>query len=143
MSESQPTLAEQVWNRAATDFGGSAAREGDRALADLLIAHGTVMNGGVGHAIDALSSDALSAAAAGYRFFGFEGVARLLENASTAGADELDQLEHTYAELVPSDRALVEHFEAFYLSSAEAFAPIEQSAAKPPDRRLICWNGDC
>ena len=51
----QLSLADQIWNRAALESGGPAAREGDRALAALLLAHGMVMNGGVGHALEVLS----------------------------------------------------------------------------------------
>jgi hypothetical protein len=63
------TEANRVWNRAALEEGGRAPREGDRALAALLLAHGMVMNGGVQHATEALSADEMAAAAAGFRYF--------------------------------------------------------------------------
>jgi hypothetical protein len=55
------STADRVWNRAALDAGGSPPREGDRALAALLLAHGMIMNGGVDHAVEALSAEELAA----------------------------------------------------------------------------------
>src|SRR5688500_7625383 len=123
MLEIHLSLANRIWNRAAMESGGPAAREGDRALAALLLAHGMVMNGGVGHALEVLSPDELAAAAGGYRFFGLEGVAALLEWAAGAAEDEVDRADSTYGEIVPNDQTLVERFEAFYRISPEAFAP--------------------
>lgn len=105
--------------------GGSKARVGDRALADLLLAHGMVMNGGVGHALQALSSDELAAAAAGYRFFGLDAVASLLEYSVTATEDEVDQADARYGAHIQSDQTLVDRFEALYSASPQDFASIE------------------
>jgi hypothetical protein len=74
---------DQVWNRAALQSGGLNPGEGDRALAALLVAHGMVMNGGVAHALESLSSEERSAAAAGFRFFSFSDIADLFGNATT------------------------------------------------------------
>jgi hypothetical protein len=52
MSDFALLLADHVWNRAALDGGGPKPRDGDRALADLLLAHGLIMNGGLGHALE-------------------------------------------------------------------------------------------
>ena len=71
-----------VWNRAALEDGGPTPAEGDLALAALLRAHGVVMNGGVDHALEVLSAAELRAALAGYRYFGFEQIALLLEDAA-------------------------------------------------------------
>ena len=128
MSEMELSLADHIWNRAALESGGSTAREGDRALAALLLAHGMVMNGGVGHAIEVLSRDELAAAAWGYRFFGFKNVASLLEGAADATEQELDQADVNYGELVPSDQTLVDRFEALYHTSPETFAPLTEAA---------------
>ena len=121
----QLSIAHQIWNRAAMESGGSRAREGDRALSDLLLAHGMVMNGGMGHALDALSSDELAAAAKGYRFFGLNDVASLIENSINATEDEVDQADARYGTLIPSDQTLVDCFEALYDASPQDFAPIE------------------
>lgn len=121
----QFTQADLIWNRAALESGGNAARVGDRALADLLLVHGLVMNGGVQSAVAALSAEELSAALSGFRFFGFAEVALLLE--SVAKAPELDHqaADESYWSLVPNDQTLVERFEAYYRHSPEAFAPPE------------------
>ena len=122
MSFSQTDL---IWNRAALESGGNTARTGDRALADLLLAHGTVMNGGVGHAVEALSLDEFSAAIAGFRFFGFDEVALLLQEVLKAPEQTLELADGSYGSLIPDDQVLVERFEAYYRSSPQAFAPID------------------
>jgi hypothetical protein len=121
----QLSSADQIWNRAAMESGGSKAREGDRALSDLLLAHGMVMNGGVGHALEALSSDELAAAARGYRFFGLDVVALLIEHSVNATEDEVDEADARYGALIPSDQTLVDRFEALYAASPHTFASIE------------------
>ena len=82
------TSADLVWNRAALDSGGSNPRDGDQALAALLLAHGLVMNGGVRHACSSLGPEELHAAVSGYRFFGFEEIATLLKRGASSGDDE-------------------------------------------------------
>lgn len=51
------TKVGMIWNRAVLDRGGSMARDGDVSLASLLFLHGMVMNGGLGHAVDVLTTD--------------------------------------------------------------------------------------
>lgn len=114
-----------IWNRAALESGGNAARAGDRALADLLLAHGMVMNGGIGHAVEALSLEEFSAAVSGFRFFGFDEVALLLERALRTPEQDLELADSSYGSLIPDDQVVVERFEACYCSSPEVFAPIE------------------
>ncbi|HKO45883.1 MAG TPA: hypothetical protein VJU84_21580 [Pyrinomonadaceae bacterium] len=121
----QLSIADQIWNRAAMESGGSNAREGDRALSDLLLAHGMVMNGGIGHALEVLSSDELAAAVRGYRFFGLDVVASLLEHSVNATEQEVNQADARYGALIPSDQALVDHFEVLYGESPHAFASID------------------
>jgi len=121
----QLSITDQIWNRAATESGGSKAREGDRVLSDLLLAHGMVMNGGVGHALGALSSDELEAATKGYRFFGLNDVASLLEDSLTATEDQVEQADACYGAHIPSDKTLVDRFEALYSASPQAFSSIE------------------
>ena len=94
-------------------------------MSDLLLAHGMVMNGGVGHALEALSSDELAAAATGYRFFGLDAVASLLEYSLNATEDEVDQADAVYGRHIPSDQTLVDRFEALYSPTPQAFVSIE------------------
>ena len=83
LQEVDLTEHDRVWNRAAMDDGGEEPRAGDRALADLLYAHGMVMNGGVHHALEVLTPDELKAAIAGFRYFSLGAVADLLEEGLT------------------------------------------------------------
>lgn len=119
----EQSKADRVWNRAALENGGTEPREGDRALAALLLAHGLVMNGGVEHAIEALEPDQLEAALSGFRFFSFEEVASFLDQSSRSILDE-DDADDTYAEMIPSDSVLVGRFEEFLNASPEMFAPL-------------------
>ena len=80
------------------------------------------MNGGVQHAIEALSPDELEAALLGFRFFSFDDVASLLVQ-STRNIDD-DAADAMYAEMIPSDSVLVNRFEEFLKASPEIFAPL-------------------
>jgi hypothetical protein len=123
------TEADLIWNRAC---GEDALRSlpGDRALADLLRAHGLAMNGGVQHAVECLTAAELTDAEAGYRFYGLAEVAALLSRARNlfeVGDDLEDheqQLDRQYAALIPSDSALVECFEKRLQTSPADFAPL-------------------
>ncbi len=112
----QLTQAYMNWNRAC---GEDPLRSlpGDRALADMLYAHGLIMNGGVLHAIECLTASELSDAKAGYSYFGLEAVTSVLsrarahfENDSDLGEHE-SQLDSQYIDLIRSDSVLVERFE--------------------------------
>jgi len=59
--------ADIIWNRACGE-DSLRSHPGDRVLADLLLAHGLAMNGGVLHAVECLSSDELLDAESGYVF---------------------------------------------------------------------------
>lgn len=127
------TEADLIWNRACGD-DPLRTLPGDRALADLLRAHGLVMNGGVLHAIECMTARALSDAEAGYRYYGLQDVASLLFHASaifkTAGPESHErELDGEYARLIPSDDALVERFERRLKSCPSDFAP-----PRPKDR---------
>ena len=110
------TKADLIWNRACGD-NQVRSLAGDRALADLLRAHGLAMNGGVLHAVECLTASELSAAEAGYRFYGLDTVASLLSRARTIvkKGEDLEayerKLDREYADLIPSDSSLVERFE--------------------------------
>jgi hypothetical protein len=115
---------DQIWNRAAMEAGGPDPREGDSALAALLLLHGMAMNGGIDHAIEVLSSEEYTSALKGFRYFGLEQAAALLEKATGATQLQLEQLNAEYGAVVPSDGTLVHAFQVKLLSSPEAFAPV-------------------
>jgi hypothetical protein len=71
------TEGDMIWNRACGE-GPLRALPGDRALAELLHAHGLAMNGGVLHAIECMTTKELSDAEAGYRYYGLDDVASFL-----------------------------------------------------------------
>jgi hypothetical protein len=123
------TKAEMIWNRAC---GEDPLRTlpGDRALSDLLRAHGLVMNGGVLHAVECLTDNELSNAKLGYRFYGLEGVTSLLSRAKSVfeSAEDLEcheqQLDRQYADMIPTDSSLVVRFEERLKSNPSDFAPL-------------------
>jgi hypothetical protein len=123
------TQADMIWNRAC---GADPLRTlpGDRALADLLRAHGFVMNGGVQHAVESLTGSALSDALSAYRFYGFDAAASLLSrsNAILEVNDNLGfhegQLDRQYAEIIPDDCSLVERFQKHLQLSPTEYAPL-------------------
>ena len=111
----------RVWNRAAVESGGTDPREGDRALAALLYAHGLVMNGGVHHALEILSDEEMRAAVSGFGFFSLAPVGRLLEVAQTLDEDTANQ--HYWA-VIPDDDTIDRRFRVVFRSSPDAFAPL-------------------
>ena len=123
------TQADIIWNRACGE-NPLRALPGDRALADLLRAHGLVMNGGVLHAVECLTATELSDAESGYRFYGFNAAASLLSRARRIfeTADDLgdheQKLDGQYADMIPSDSTLVDCFEKHLKSSPADYAPI-------------------
>jgi|SRR5580658_8291631 hypothetical protein len=121
--------ATRVWNRACSERGGPTPREGDIALASLLLAHGLVMNGGVLHAVGCLGDDQVSAACRGYSYFGFTSVVAVLEQARIAVATgsesgELEvRLDKTYAQVIDSDQVLTTAFERHFAANPSLYAP--------------------
>lgn len=112
----------RVWNRAALESGGAAPREGDRALAALLLAHGLVMNGGVHHALELLSPDEIRAAISGFEFFFLAPVGRLLEVAQSL---EEEAANRQYRAIIPNDDAIDRRLRVVFGSSPHAFAPLD------------------
>jgi hypothetical protein len=111
------TNAAMIWNRACGD-DPLRALPGDRALADVLYAHGLAMNGGVLHAVECMTVEEQCGVEAGYRYYGLDGIATLLtraretfETANDLG-DYVQQLNLDYVRLIPSDSLLVECFES-------------------------------
>jgi len=84
------------------------------------------MIGGLGHAVAFLTTEEYYAGVTGYRYFGLEEIASVLEAAKLCGSDvsALELLELRYNELVPSDDILTAAFEAVYKDSPNAFTPI-------------------
>jgi hypothetical protein len=123
------TESNMIWNRAC---GENPLRglPGDRALADLLHAHGLAMNGGLFHAVECLTAEELSDSEAGYRFFGLDDVATLLSRARVIFevGDDLEsheqKLDGEYAHIIPSDSSLVDRLEERLKSSPSDFAPL-------------------
>ena len=74
------TTAAMIWNRACGD-DPLRALPGDRALADVLYAHGLAMNGGVLYAVECMTVEEQCDAEAGYRYYGLDGIATLLTRA--------------------------------------------------------------
>lgn len=122
--------ADRVWNRAALENGGANPCDGDRALADLLLTHGLIMNGGVLHAFSSLEPTEWDAAISGYRFFGFEDIATLLERTASFDQSKFDDdddpladaCDRAYAEAIPEDAVLLERFKSIYAASPSSFA---------------------
>jgi hypothetical protein len=111
------TTAAMIWNRACGD-DPLRALPGDRALADVLYAHGLAMNGGVLYAVECMTVEEQCDAEAGYRYYGLDGIATLLTRAREIfeAANDLgdyeQQLNLDYVRLIPSDSSLVERFES-------------------------------
>src|SRR3954463_15940425 len=63
------TKAQRIWIR-AFKRKGAELKEGDRALGDLLLLHGYIMNGGISHGVLDPSPDKLEAGPPGYDYFG-------------------------------------------------------------------------
>jgi hypothetical protein len=127
------SVADRVWNRAALAKGGAAPRDGDRALASMVLAHSLAMNGGVLHAVESLTThepDEFIRARDGYVFFGFEAIAKLLDSAKAvldSGADleeaEL-RLDAAYGSAIPSDEQIVTAFERHFAVHPGLYAPL-------------------
>ena len=120
---------DRIWNRAAMEAGGSAPAKGDAALAALLLIHGMAMNGGLDHALEALSKEEFTKGIEEDRFFGLSNVASILEKMRNAKEFEYDSLDKEYGLAVPNDSTLVRAFERKLLSSPEAFSPLEGTDA--------------
>ncbi|MBN2384609.1 hypothetical protein JXQ70_17180 [bacterium] len=125
------TEADRIWNRAC---GQDPLRthSGDRALADLLVAHGLTMNGGVLHAVECLTEDEMLDVEAGYRFYGLDQVAAIFTHARRlVDTDEdLDDYEATldqeYADIIPDDTSLIKRFEKHLKENPSEYAPLRE-----------------
>jgi hypothetical protein len=129
--------ADRIWNRAACEHGGPVPADGDTALASLLSVHNLAMNGGLLHSVQNHSQDQIERAIAGYRYFGFDDAAAVVESVARRAAsidldaddDVAERLEidadESYAAAVPDDDAtLAASFEQLYERRPEAFSPL-------------------
>ena len=129
-----------MWNRATEAWNPETwegLQDGDRALAALLLVHGLVQNGGVLHAVEALKPVEIRRGSEGYRYFGLDGVADLMDGAfaqmsrlEVSSLSVQEELEHVwdraYQEILPTDQALADAFEAVYAHASADFAPPRQ-----------------
>ncbi len=124
--------ADRIWNRAAL-FWETDDRDrlsGDLALKALLLAHGLIMNGGVAHCHDAMSPEEVSQAVEGYRWFGLDQAAELVESTGNAvrngSMDEQASLaaDDAYNQAIPDDRVIETVFRAKFGAARDAFAPV-------------------
>ena len=131
--------ADLVWNRACSR-PDALNLTGDRALADMLLAHGYAMNGGVLHAVEDLAPEELEAAVAGYRHFGLAAAADLidevrarLQSLTDAAVDRLEhEADNRYGEIA-SDETLMEAFERRYRDRPEEFESLGEADFPTPD----------
>ena len=112
----------EIWNRAATEYGGANPAPGDFALAAILLAHGAVMNGGVAHAHEVLSAEELAAAISGFNYFAIPAAAHLLALPPPDTEEASEAADRAYWQAVPSDATLTHAFRIKLLSHPEAFA---------------------
>lgn len=127
--------ADRVWNRAALENGGVAPREGDEALANLLLFHGLVCNGGVHHALECCDETKTQSAVRGFEYFGLTEVASLLNRrrrgllAKWTGRAER-KANARYNRLLPHDDVIEMRFKERLRASPEAFAPLADDVDK-------------
>jgi hypothetical protein len=119
---------DQIWNRACLESGGASPAVGDRALAALLLAHGLVMNGGVVHALESLSSPEVFAAIAGFNYFGLSAASNVLQQSPDDSEETEERFNQMYWAAVPNDEAVAHAFRIKLLATPEAFAPIASGA---------------
>jgi hypothetical protein len=119
---------DQIWNRACLESGGASPAAGDQALAALLLAHNLAMNGGVVHALECLSAPEVSAAIAGFNYFGLLGASQVFQLAPDDSEETEERFNQMYWAAVPGDETINTAFRIKFLSSPEAFAPIGSGA---------------
>jgi|SRR5215831_11402452 len=122
-----------IWNRACSPGSDRLHLPGDRALADMILVHSLIMNGGVHHALEALTNHEVAAGIAGYSYFNLAPVAAFLAgvrddptNAPWTEANEIDA-NRRYHELVPDDDVLVSMFGAMLRGQPHDFERVRGS----------------
>src|SRR5438874_1312518 len=109
------TDADRVWNRAC-DREGDDVREGDRALAALLLVDGYIKNGGVGHAFD-LTPQELAEGIEGYKFFGLDELAAIIK--PHGGEEEAEYNKRYYRFTSGRDNRIRANFEEMFREHPE------------------------
>ena len=121
MAKQKLTNAGRVWNRACYREDVDR-REGDRALAAVLLVNGYIMNGGVGHAFD-LEAGELAEGIAGMAYFGLHDLVAIIK---PHGGEEEQEYNARYNALEGpggGDR-IRKAFEEMYRREPERFAPV-------------------
>jgi hypothetical protein len=112
------------WARIATPVPGSSLRAGDAALTAALALHSVAMNGGVFHALGVLSEYERSAACAGFRYYGLDDIAAVIEAA--AAEDRTDEsgarVDREYGDL-DVEAILDARFRADFAARRDHYAP--------------------
>lgn len=92
----------------------------------MLMAHSLIMNGGVLALCHALSKEELDSALHGYRYFGLDSAADLIESARLILPEEAEDAEAKLdAEYALTDNVLLGTFEAHFRRNPEAYGAIE------------------
>jgi hypothetical protein len=100
-------------------------REGDLALAALLLVDGYINNGGVGHAFD-LTSEELAEGIKGYEFFGLHEMAAVIR---PHRGEEEAEYNKRYYEFTRGDNLIVKRFQQMFREHPERFAAIGDAGA--------------
>jgi hypothetical protein len=142
--------ADLVWNRAC-DVDFEPRLPGDHALWDVIHLDSDINNGGLDHAIDCVGPPAFVAAAAGFRYFGIEEVAEIVERANAiaervmkdgvvdildltaAELAEIEELETRYFDTLGSE--LPKTYEAYRTAHPEDFEALDQEWVRAHDAR--------
>lgn len=115
----EKTDADRVWNRACY-CEGTDLREGDLALAALILVDAFIQNGGVGNAFE-LTPEQLAEGIKGYAFFGLGEMAAIIK--PHRGEEEAEYNKRYYRFTAP-DNLIMKRFRRMYREHPERFAPI-------------------
>lgn len=113
-----------IWNRALNPTAGEVLLEGDEQLAALFEVYNPAMNGGLTHAIDVATVRRWFGAIDGFRYYGFEEAAELLENLLHSRYANEEEATDRFYDLVDTDNALEVAFKTMYAEYPERFAPL-------------------
>ncbi len=127
--------ADDIWDR-ALNVGevSELTYPGDIAMARVLLAHGSVMNGGVLNYVEEYDATEVADAEAAYRWLGAGGVGDLIDRvrakvATGLGLKQLETLERTaddaYGEVIGDDEALLDLLRVRLADFPDAFAPLD------------------
>jgi hypothetical protein len=120
----QLTDADRVWDRACYREE-SNLREGDFALAALILIDGYIQNGGVGHAFD-LTPDELAEGIKGYECFGLREMAEIIK--PRRGEQEA-YYNSRYYRFTRGEDMIIKKFQEMFREHPERFAPLGEEAA--------------